>query len=402
MANHESRDQSARGRGARTMTLEGVADRFAREQLGCSLDAFPMGAEGMKALARALDAWCEVEDPGDEADRAFVEGAGALLGLLLIAHIGDGAHVERGGKHLVRLGPRGWFDPFAAIEEALDAEDPRAALAARVRRAEAEARDRGPTSRVLYAIERELAAAPDAPRVAEHFEHYVRLEPEGELDIARIVSATEGQPDAAVDQAVQKLLGMLGGTSGDVTWDEARPLLFPRLVPSTFLEEVHGAHPGRGRIFARTVSADVACTLVLHYEDRARYARTDEVARWEEASSSGAPLHAALENLAARSARARFARVDTAHGPLVVARTGDGLDAARLILPTLHDVLAPELGSPFVAAVPHRDTLLACARAPRALVEALRARAEDDASRAPHRITAALFEVGANALRAIG
>ena len=384
------------------MTLEEVADRFVREQLGCSLDALPKGAEGMRRLGAAIDAWCEIEEPGEDADRAFVEGAGALLGLLLIAHVGDGAHVERGGKHRVRLGPRGWFDPFAAIEEALDADDPRATLAAHVRRAESEARDQGPTSRVLYAIERELgaASAPGTPRVAEHFEHYVRLEPEGELDIGRIVAATEDQPDPAVDQAVAKLLAMLvGGSAGVLSWDEARPRLYPRLVSTTLLDELHRSHEGRGTLFASEVAADVRCTLVLHYDDRARYARTDEIERWEGDAGADAPHRAALENLAARSARARFARVDTPDGPLVVARTGDGLDAARLILPTLHEVLAPELGSPFVAAIPHRDTLLACAREPVALVAALRARTADEAGRAPHRISAALFDVGPEGLR---
>jgi hypothetical protein len=184
-----------------------------------------------------------------------------------------------------------------------------------------------------------------------------------------------------------------------VEWNEARPRLYPRLVSRTLLDELHRAHEGRGTLSSRAVAADVLCTLVLHYDDRARYARADEVERWDQAEGAGAAHRAALENLAARSARARFARIDTPDGPIVVARTGDGLDAARLILPTLHDVLAPELGSPFVAAIPHRDTLLACARAPAALVDAMRARTADEAARAPHGISAALFEVGPEGLR---
>ncbi len=85
--------------------------------------------------------------------------------------------------------------------------------------------------------------------------------------------------------------------------------------------------------------------------------------------------------------------MDTSYGPLVVARSGDGLDGARLLLPTLHSVLAPELGSPFVAAAPHRDALWACACEPESLRAALAHRVREDAARAPHRIGDELFLV---------
>jgi hypothetical protein len=119
--------------------------------------------------------------------------------------------------------------------------------------------------------------------------------------------------------------------------------------------------------------------------------RRDELDRW--AVSPADALALALENLAARSASARFARVDTTFGPLVVARSGDGLDGARLLLPTLHAVLAPELGSPFLAAAPHRDALWACAREPASLRAAFAERVREDAARAPHRIGDGLFLV---------
>ena len=82
---------------------------------------------------------------------------------------------------------------------------------------------------------------------------------------------------------------------------------------------------------------------------------------------------------------------------LVVARTGDGLDASRLLLPGLHDVLAPELGSPFVAAVPHRDALFACPRDCERSVRALRERAARESLRAAHAISAMPVLVGMRA-----
>jgi uncharacterized protein YtpQ (UPF0354 family) len=76
-----------------------------------------------------------------------------------------------------------------------------------------------------------------------------------------------------------------------------------------------------------------------------------------------------------------------------MARTGDGLDSSRLLLPALRALIAAELGSPFAAAVPHRDALLACSLAPGGGVDALRIRARNEAERARHAISGQLFVV---------
>ncbi len=373
--------------------LVAAAERFVAERCGSDPATFPRGHAALARLAEAVDAWCELEEPAEEEDRRFVEGAGALLGLVLVDHVGDGSHAERDGTHRVRLGAHGWFDPFGAVEEALDADDPRAALGAAVRRAEAEARAQGPLSRVLAAFDRLLGEELPGTHVAERFEQYVRLAPDVEVDLGRVVAATEAQDAPAVDRAVRKLVGMLPGGRGarPPSFGEARERLLPRLLSRAFVDELARGHGERGGLFVEPVAHDVVLALQLVYDGRARYVRRDEVASWGRPDEART---AALANLAARSERARFASVDTREGPIVIAHTGDGLDAARLVLPTLHDVLAPELGSPFFAAIPHRDTLLACSRAPDARVAALRARAREEAARAPHRISDALFEVG--------
>lgn len=369
-----------------------AAQGFVVEHLGREPHRAPRGRDALAELADAIDRWCDQADPGDAADRELVESAGAFLGLLLIDHLG-GEHAERDGRHRVRLGLRGFFDPFATLEEVLDADDPRAELAACVRVAEAEARGEGRISRVVRALERALERERPAMQVAEHFERYVRLAPDVELDLDRVVEATTDQGDEAVEQAVAKLLAMLPGGDGPegVAWDEARERLVPRLMSARFLEELREAHPDRGDLWAEPLGHGVRVGLLLDHDDRARYVRRDEVDRWGRQTHE--PLAVAVQNLAARSDRARFGRIDTPQGPLVVARSGDGLDAARLLLPTLHDVLEPELGSPFLVAVPHRDTLLAAPSGPPALVHALCERASDEAARAPHRIGEGLFEV---------
>ncbi len=357
---------------------------------------FPRGADGLAGLAAIVDAWLDT-DADEEADRRFVEGAGALLGLLLVDHTGEGAYAARGEGHRVRLGRHGFFDPFGALEATLDADDPRATLAAAVRAAEAEARGEGPTSRVLVALERALGQRRPDLSIMDCYEAHVTLEGGIELDVGRVVAATRDQGTAAVERAVDKLLTLLpgGGAATELTWDEARLRLLPRLAGDTFLARLD-ERAGEAVLFRDKVAHDVHVALLLDHGDRARYVREAELSAW---GVTGAEARAvAVHNLAGRSNRARFARIDTEAGAMVVARSGDGLDAARLLLPGLHDVLAAELGSPSLATVPHRDTLLACAADAPAMRDALLARTRDDAARAPHRISDRLFLVGRTGL----
>jgi hypothetical protein len=178
--------------------------------------------------------------------------------------------------------------------------------------------------------------------------------------------------------------------------------VLPRLVPAGF-----DAGPSAPPLCLTPLLLDraqgdgtasgIAVALVLPYTERARYLRADEPASWQR--SADEVRARAVANLAARSAKANFTRVETATGPLVIARTGDGLDAARLLLPGLREVLAAALGSPCAVAVPHRDTLLACAAASTA-IDALTVRAGDEAARAPHRISDAVFVLAQDGLRA--
>ena len=254
----------------------------------------------------------------------------------------------------------------------------------------------------MLAFEESLALARPELVVVEQFELSLSLGDGIEVDLAPVARSTEDQGDGALAQAVDKLVSMLpGAEEGEVgisDWDEAEGRLLPRLVPERFLTEIHEASPERGRLWSSPLGHGVRVTLLMTYPGRSRYVRGDEVQCW--GRSEEELREAYLRRLAARSQQARFAAVDTPEGPLVVARTGDGLDSARLLLPTLFGVLAAELEPPIVAAVPHRDALLAASGERAAMVEALAARAADDAARAPHAISPRLFEVGRRGLRA--
>ena len=349
----------------------------------------PRGVSGLRALSTLIARARDV----DADEQPFVEGAGAYLGLLLLDHWPAATHAANAGEHRLRLGTYGFFDPFAAISTALDAGDARRALLDAIRVAEAEAAGTGPTARVVSAVLSKLVTLPnrDALRVLGHFDRTLWLEIDGqraEIDLTRIIDVTCGEPNSVLDHAVARLCASLSYEPAPVLgWEAARDQLFPRLVGRNFVASL--PHPDD--LVLLPLGSEVWMTLVLRYRERARYVRQLEVDTWSK--DGAAPQAQALHNLAQSCKRARFLQHETTHGPLVIAESRDGFDASRLLLPGLHDVLAPVLGSPFVAAVPHRDTLLACALGSHALIDELSSRAHAAWQRAPHAIADALWLV---------
>jgi len=366
----------------------------------------PRGVIGLHALstliARVRD---HAEDrlEANEADETdehdFVTGAGAYLGLLLLDHLPHGTHVANSGEHRLRLGVHGFFDPFAAVEAALASPDTPRALIAAVKCAEAEADGTGPIARVVRALSTAVAERPGWC-IIEHFDQRVWLDVTGtrtELDLTRIIASAAVVSDALLRHQVERLCASLGQEAAPIlAWSGARQWVFPRLVGKSFLRSV----PNPDDLYLRAIADDVWETLVLRFsdpassgrgEERARYVRRVEVEAW--ARAGAAPKHQALNNLAQLSVNACFLEQETDDGPLVVAQSRDGLDAVRLLLPGLHDVLSPVLGSAFVVVTPHRDSLFACALQPASMLSELKARAERAAFGARHAISMQLWLV---------
>ncbi|MBX3251907.1 MAG: hypothetical protein KF901_32310 [Myxococcales bacterium] len=367
--------------GARGGPLGEVAARFcAWRGEGASI---PRGADAIRWLADAIDRWLDEDEADDER---FVEGAGAFLGAVLVDRLGA-AHVARAGVHRVDLGDDGFFDPFGAIGAALEADDPDAELAARVRAAEAEARGEGPVAFVVGAFRRALAEARPDLRVESRFGLELSLSEGLELDlhrVAELAGAAGHAREALVRGAVARLVSLLpGGEGADVLvpWRDAEPRLLPRLVGPRFLAQLAERADA---LWLVPFGHDVQVALQLRFEGRARYVRRDEEARW--AAEGAEPFAAALVALALRAGEARWAALEG--GALRIARTGDGLDAARLLLPDVRDGLRDTFGGSVRIGVPHRDTLIAGAD------PALVAHHVHDAfSRAPHPISEALFRI---------
>jgi uncharacterized protein YtpQ (UPF0354 family) len=384
----------------RAGALGGAADDFLRSGLGPPAHEFGGGQAGLVALCRAIERFARRADIDDETDRRFVEGAGALLGVLLIEHLHDASHAAQGALHRIRLGAHGFFDPFQAVDSALDARDIRAELARHVERAEAEARGRGPLSRLVLSLRAALAETRPDLEIEAQFDMTLRLRhaPSGEsleLDLARAVQTTCEQGQAAVDAVARKLLSLLpGAPEAPLDFAEIEARLVPRLARA---HDVASLSPqAHYPLLRRPLTEDMVVALLLEYEGRARYVRVSDLDAWRLDQQAAFAL--AAHNLRARSERARLVCERGAFGVSFAARTGDGRDSARVLLPELYEELAARLGPEVCIAIPHRDTFLACDGRDPALVEQLARRAAEDAARAPHALSARTFRLTAAGL----
>lgn len=277
----------------------------------------PAGAAGLLLLAGCVEELLDRDDGGDdELERRFVEGAGSYLGLLLCKAMPEARHTRMGERHGLAFGARAFFDPFAAIERVLEADDVRASLAEQVELCERNARR-------------------DPPLLADVSER-----------------------------------------------------ILPRVVGPALLAEVHRQVGGHA-LYTRPFAGEARLMFLVREAERGRYVAEPDLARW--GATPEELLRVALSNLARDSDRARLFRIEHDEGVLIAARTGDGLDSSRVLLPGLHDVLAPELGSPFAVAIPHRDALLACSLEHPGSLRLLQERAAAECTRSRYGITRELL-----------
>jgi hypothetical protein len=107
----------------------------------------------------------------------------------------------------------------------------------------------------------------------------------------------------------------------------------------------------------------------------------------------------AIENLVSRSEamHAQVAQDEAGRIDLIIFQSGDGYDASRILLPTLHDRLREHIDSPFIAAVPNRDILL-CFRNDPETVERVKPQVEEDYRRMPHQVSERLYLITADGI----
>ena len=289
----------------------------------------PQGRDGITQLARWIDDFGqeEIAYKLQIEDDSFIEGAGSLLGLLLIQRYDRAHHQLDDGTHLVQLNRDALFNPFFAVEEALDSDEPYRALANHLRSAEAEAQT--------------------------------------------VSHQRESQ-----------------------SWTDARLQLLPRLVGAAFLD----ALPEDLSLVNRPVAADIFLCFQLAEGKRRKYVHQSDATRWRVDHSI---LRAtAIENLTLLNRVQRITKIQHDGVELMTLRSGDGLDASRMLLPELAIVLGYGAHADLVTGVPHRDVLVATTRSQPNSVDAMQGYISEEFARAPHGISEALFSVDPLGVRA--
>ncbi len=149
-------------------------------------------------------------------------------------------------------------------------------------------------------------------------------------------------------------------------WPAASRVIRPVLRPAG----THGIDgrvvgvPASGALPSRPLIADGPAGLAVAYvipgPGFAVFAAADHLLSWAVGPDE---VHAAaMANLSAWSAGAPWETEQSGPRTMIWSATGEGLDAARILLPEARAHLAERLGGPVLVGLPERDLLLAVAR----------------------------------------
>lgn len=194
------------------------------------------------------------------------------------------------------------------------------------------------------------------------------------LDLKELVTDHFAGIIAAVEQAE---------TGFEKTWEEAQNLVFPQLMPRRYADELS--------VVSRAFGKEILIGIVVDDEKSYRYVRTEELEEWNVAKNE--LYDVAVKNLEIKSSGMALTFIPPPRGFLAAA-TGDGFDAARIVLPSFRALVKENLGTPFRFGVPNRDFLI-CWRAdePEEFQAAMLENINKDSQIRPYPLSGIAFEV---------
>lgn len=210
------------------------------------------------------------------------------------------------------------------------------------------------------------------------------------LDLENLFRLVAHDPSRGAEIVEQYLDHLFTGDAASVEslpLDVARQMIMPRIHPESIFER-------RSRELVAHVPYvnDTVVLFVIDLPQMTVSITTEQMIRWRLTEEELDEL--ARKNLATYSPELELQFIESQEGGrAAVLAQHDGYDASRLLLTTLHDRLARQLGGDFLVATPARDLFLAMSPSPDAFVQRLHARVERDYKRLPYPITSDLFLV---------
>ncbi len=167
----------------------------------------------------------------------------------------------------------------------------------------------------------------------------------------------------------------------------AKPRIMPRIQPETIFQ-----HLDREQVAHVPFVNDTVVVYVIDLPQMTVSITLEQMIRW------GLQLEdietIARENLDRYAPDLEIKLVESSEGgKAAILSRQDGYDAARILLSSLHERLAPELHGDFYVATPARDMLLAMSIDPQPFVDRLKQRVLREYRRLPYPITSELFVV---------
>ncbi len=140
---------------------------------------------------------------------------------------------------------------------------------------------------------------------------------------------------------------------GQESWAEAQARVLPLLKPRSYVD----SHATNRSLLVSEWLPDVVICYALRTKDIYRFVSDADLDRWQTDAQS--LHHAAIANLCRLPwpTELEGARQPDG-GRVIIIATGDGLSSSRLLHPDLHRLFSGPLGSPFLAGIPDRDTLV--------------------------------------------
>lgn len=248
------------------------------------------------------------------------------------------------------------------------------------------------------------------PREPEAFAETVasmlrRLQPEYAIDLAgprelivngrrldldnlfRMVNHEPSRGTEIVEHYLEQLFAGDATNISAMTLEFARPRIMPRIQPESIFQ-----HLSREQVAHVPYVNDTVIVFVTDLPHMTVSITTEQLVRWRLSAEDCELI--ARENLHNYCPDMNVQFVESKEGGrAAILNQHDGYDAARLLLSSLFELLAPQMGGNFYVAIPARDMFVAFTAEPDPFIKRLRERVEHDYRRLPYPITPDFFYV---------
>jgi len=210
------------------------------------------------------------------------------------------------------------------------------------------------------------------------------------LGLENLYRMVQYEPSRGLEIVESYLERLVEGDAVSATpmpFDVARARIMPRIQPLSVFD-----HLDREQVAHSPYVNGTVIVYVLDMPQMTVSITVEQLLRWGVSIDEVEVI--ARENLSRYAPDLEIQLVDSTEGgrAAIVARQ-DGYDAARLLLGSLHQRLAPELRGDFFVATPARDMFLAISCTPPKFVQRIHDRVQLDYRRLPYPITSDFFLV---------